>query len=156
MFNACLFLSPFGSNYKVRGSNFRNNKWSDLFGMDNLSFSKVKLSINFEICFKVVFEWSNIILVLHTAADCIPNLIMYSQQCSNLSYRQNYCENLNRMHKNYHNPGLRPKPASLVLFSIPHLTVSTTITNLRAISRKSLPTLLRCDWSKNEWMYWIE
>lgn len=112
MFNACLFLSPFGSNYKVRRSNFRNNKWSDLFGMDNLSFSKVKLSINFEICFKVVFEWSNIILVLHTAADCIPNLIMYSQQCSNLSYRQNYCENLNRMHTNYHNPGLRPKPAS--------------------------------------------
>ena len=31
-------------------------KVTDLFVKDKLSFSKVKLSINFEICFEVVFE----------------------------------------------------------------------------------------------------
>ena len=55
MLNGCLCLSHFGSNYSVVVIS-EIIKVTDLFAMDKLSFSKVKLSISFEICFKVVFE----------------------------------------------------------------------------------------------------
>jgi len=72
MLNECLCLSHFGSNYSVVVIS-EIIKVTDLFAMDKLSFLKMQLSINFEICFEVVFEWSNIIIVFNTAADCIPN-----------------------------------------------------------------------------------
>jgi len=56
MLNGCPCLFHFGSNYSVVVIS-EIIKETDLFAMDKISFSKVKLSINnFEICFEVVFE----------------------------------------------------------------------------------------------------